>query len=203
MFSGMGRARCRCRGEKGHLKSHRQLNLHIWTMAGWWGTVWKCFHCTEPELGWETTTGHMFLVRGRCLGHKWPQRCCPKCGRGECLGSFRETFSLMQTVKVIRFRSAPACSDGQCPSQTAWRIYEYSGSSFRLCDCRAIPTRCVIMYHQWEKRVVKWLLHFPQEIDLCEVCTLHLFTEAEAHVPDMEQHLYSCNNHRNCEKLHS
>lgn len=37
----------------------------------------------------------------------------------------------------------------------------------------------VSIYQQWEKRVVKWLLHFPREnpVDLCEVCIMHVFIE--------------------------
>lgn len=46
----------------------------------------------------------------------------------------------------------------------------------------------VSRYHQWKNRVVKWLINFPQEnpVDPCEMCIVHTFTEAEAHVPEVE-----------------
>lgn len=34
------------------------------------------------------------------------------------------------------------------------------------------------------------------------VDVMHIFTAAEVHMPEVEWHLYSCNDHRNCEQLH-
>lgn len=74
--------------------------------------------------------------------------------------------------------------------------HEYSGPVL----VRPFP-QDVSVYHQREKRVVKWVLHFSQ-VNPCEECLMHIFTEAGTHVPEVEQHLYRCDNPKNCVKLH-